>query len=153
MCPSFKWDFIVHRKMMGSYFEKIDREKTKPLFRQWTRKRRRYIVTSSLLVVCYRNIGPQPAYGYRNSAGMLPKLRRYFTRLSFASWSTDRSTKLGLKQNTTGLLVHQISRRCDLWCGRNRRLKFFCFHPRSRAGSRNYTLTETVSDQCQIRLN
>ena len=40
-------------------------------------------------------------------------------------WSVgDVSTNLGLKQDTTGLFVHQISQRCDLWCGRNRRLKF-----------------------------
>ena len=30
------------------------------------------------------------------------------------------------KKKKTGVLVHQISRRCDLWWGRNRRLKFFC---------------------------
>ena len=55
---------------------------------------------------------------------MLPKLSRHFLRPSLASWHTDQSMKLGLKQDMTGLLVQQISRRCDLWCGKNRRLKF-----------------------------
>ena len=40
-----------------------------------------------------------------------------------ASWGTDRSINLGLKQDTTGLFVHQISWRCVLWCGGSR-LKF-----------------------------
>ena len=31
----------------------------------------------------------------------------------------------GFKQDTTGLFVHKISRRCNMWCGRSRRLKFF----------------------------
>ena len=43
------------------------------------------------------HIGPQPAYGYRNSDGMLPKLRRNFTRPSFAPRGIYRSKKLGLK--------------------------------------------------------
>ena len=76
---------------------------------------------------------------------MLPKLHRNFTRPSYASWGTYRSTKLQLKQDTTGLLIHQISQRCDLWCGRNRRLFFFSSAiPR---GSGNHTLTGSVGDQ------
>ena len=58
------------------------------------------------------------------ASGMLPKHRRNFTRRCFASKGTDRSKNLGLKEDMTGLFVHQISRRCDLWCGSNRRLKF-----------------------------
>ena len=79
----------------------------------------------------------------------LPKLRRYVTETSpkfhtpllrFVGHRTIH--RLGLKQDVTGLLVHLISRRWDLWCDRNRRLEgfFLFFYLRPRAVSSNCTL-------------
>ena len=78
-------------------------------------------------------------------SGMLLTLRRNFTRSCFASYATDHSTMLGLKQDITGLLAHQISQRCDLW--QKSSFEAFCFHLRSCVGFDIHTLTGTVGDQ------
>ena len=91
------------------------------------------VTGTTVVVVCYRSywFGTGTSdVRYRNIAlesGMLPELRRDFTRCCFTSNATDNSTNLGLKQDMPGLLVHQISQRCYFWCGRDRRLKFFVF--------------------------
>ena len=80
---------------------------------------------------------------------MLPKLHGNFTCHCFASQGTDRSKKLRIKQDMTGLRIRQMSRHCDLWCGKNCHLFlfFFSFYPRSHMGFGNHTLTGTVGDQ------
>ena len=62
---------------------------------------------------------------YRNTAlegryvtGTYPNL----THRSLTSWATNRPTNLEIKQDGASLLVHQMSRHFDLWCGRTRLL-------------------------------
>ena len=87
-------------------------------------------------------------------SGILPKLRRNFTRCCFASYATDHSTNLGLQQDLTGLLVHQISQRCYLWCGKNRRLNFFVFFRDPARVSVTIRLPEPwVTSDCIINIH
>ena len=69
------------------------------------------------------NRGPQPAYGYRNPDCMLPTSAKFHKPLLRLIGHRPEH-KVRVKQDMKHLLVHQISRRCDVWCGINSRLKF-----------------------------